>query len=135
MVLRQNHENRRAHLVDVKLAHKVLLALREVGLVDDGNPLGLQFDHEVFVNGFASGLLLGHNGIDGEHERFRFPTAQLLLGFFDGKTAQTLDAGIPHPKKLVQVVGKNAQEPDALNQRNTLVFRFLQHPTIETQPA
>ena len=60
---------------------------------------------------------------------------RLLFHFFDRQAAQALNAGVANPEKLVQIVGKNAQEPNAFNQRNAGIHRFLQHPTVKTEPT
>ena len=46
-----------------------------------------------------------------------------------------LEAGDAHHEEFVEVVGRDRQEADALEQRMVLVGRLLQHPPVEVQPG
>ena len=58
----------------------------------------------------------------------------VVADHFDTGTDLTAQAGDPHHVKLVEIVRRNGQEPDALEQRMAGVGRFLQNPVIESQP-
>ncbi len=47
----------------------------------------------------------------------------------------TLYGCIPDFEKLIQVVRKDPQEPQSLNQGNAWICTFLQHALIEQQPT
>ena len=44
-------------------------------------------------------------------------------------------AGDPHHEELIEVVGRDRQEPQAFQERMVLVPRLLQHPLVERQPG
>ena len=48
---------------------------------------------------------------------------------------QRLQAGHPHHEELVEVVGRDREEPQPLQQRMAGILRLIQHPLVEAQPG
>ena len=110
-----------------------LFLLRDVGAVDQHDALLGQHPAKL-----EPALLLV-----GPQHRDRLADAGELLG--GGETIRrlggdagaqlTLEAGNADHEELVEIIGRNRQEPDPLEQRMGLVGRLFEHPSVEMEPG
>jgi len=102
-------------------------------LIDHEDLLLLQFTQQLDVELVELLLLSKGDQLDALQQNDRIHP-QNLATFFS-KTSHAPYVGNTHSKKFIPVVGKDPQKPEALQQRNSRIFGFLQHAGIERQPA
>ena len=60
---------------------------------------------------------------------------QLLLAITAGETGQPAHVGHAHAEKLIQVIGENAEVPNAFDNGDGRVSCFLQYALVESEPG
>jgi hypothetical protein len=127
---------RRQQREDVReevLLKPVALRLLELRTVEQRDARGRQLRLQ-----FEPALLLV-----GSKPRHRFADPRKLLGWrqpvralrHDALADLALEAGDAHHEELVEVIGRDRQEPHPLEQRMVRIGGFFQDPAVEVQPG
>ena len=123
----------RAHLAAEVFGHKVLLLGAQFGVVQEVDALGGHVCFQGFVSLFELVLLTQDDVMDLVQDGVRIVHRVGIGALFEGGHATKRRH--THPEKLVEVVGKDAQETHAFDERIPVVLGLLQHAFVEREPA
>ena len=129
---RQRGQDREHELLEI--AHQPFdLGRREVGRLGDHDAGALQLDAQLQPAPLLLGREFGHGRGDlGQLLGRRQP---VLREGGDPGIALAVEAGHPHHKELIEVVGRDREKPEPLQQWVVRVGGFLQDAPVEFEPG
>ncbi len=113
----------------------------EPGLVRASQLAGIDHRHARLAQQLAQrapmGLLVAHQFAAAPGDGGKLLGGGQAIGAGDGNTGPDLpaQAGHPHHIEFVQVIGRDGEEPQPLEQRMVGVACFVQHALIEGKPG